>query len=120
MQAVIWYGAGLVQAGNISVGDLLSFILYMAFIGGSMAGLGDVLGQLQKASGAADRIMEVMHKKEELAINLAPKTTYRPIQGTIEYKNVHFSYPTRKAMGRVMSFLYSFARRLANDFSLAE
>ncbi|MEM7107189.1 MAG: ABC transporter transmembrane domain-containing protein, partial [Bacteroidota bacterium] len=51
---VMWYGANLVQDGLLTVGDLLSFILYTTFIGGSIAGLGDIYGQLQRAIGASE------------------------------------------------------------------
>ncbi len=46
--AIMWYGAVLVQSGEMTVGDLISFILYTTFIGASIAGLGDLFGQLTK------------------------------------------------------------------------
>src|SRR5690606_20333612 len=53
--AVIWYGATLVQAGKLSVGELMAFVLYAAFIGGSIAGIGDIFTQIQRSIGASER-----------------------------------------------------------------
>jgi ABC-type multidrug transport system fused ATPase/permease subunit len=89
--AVSWYGAYLVQSGEVSVGDLFSFVLYTTFIGGSIAGLGDIYSQLQRSVGASERILEILDQKDEhsdLSHNLK-------LTGKIEFDNVQFSYPTR-------------------------
>lgn len=91
--AVLWYGASLVQDGSMSVGDLLSFVLYTTFIGGSIAGLGDLYGQIQKAIGASERVMEILQEEEEFKIEEKEKIH---LKGAIEFKDVQFSYPTRK------------------------
>lgn len=90
--AVMWYGATLVQSGELTVGDLLSFVLYTTFIGGSIAGLGDLFGQVQKSIGAAERILEILGEKEEDG-EQSPNAT--EVGGSISYKDVFFSYPTR-------------------------
>ena len=89
---VMWYGALLVQSGDMTVGELLSFILYTTFIGGSMAGLGNLYGQVQRAIGASERILEILGENTE---NLNP-TESIPLKGRIEYRQVRFSYPKRK------------------------
>ncbi|HNP06675.1 MAG TPA: ABC transporter transmembrane domain-containing protein [Cyclobacteriaceae bacterium] len=89
--AVSWYGALLVQANEVTVGELFSFVLYTTFIGGSIAGLGDIYSQLQKSVGASERIMEILaetDEKEGLVTSLR-------LEGRIQFKNVAFSYPTR-------------------------
>ncbi|GAA5041738.1 multidrug ABC transporter ATP-binding protein [Marivirga lumbricoides] len=93
--AVMWYGANLVQAGDMSVGDLLSFVLYTTFIGGSIAGLGDLYGQIQKAIGASERVMEILEEEGEQKINESDQKELT-LHGDIEFKEVGFSYPTRK------------------------
>lgn len=75
--AVLWYGASLVQEGSMSVGDLLSFVLYTTFIGGSIAGLGDLYGQIQKAIGASERVMEILQEEEEFKIEEKEKYFYK-------------------------------------------
>ena len=46
--AVVWFGGGLVQDGSLQLADLLTFLFYTTFIGGSMSGLGDIYSQLQR------------------------------------------------------------------------
>lgn len=93
--AVMWYGANLVQTGEMSVGDLLSFVLYTTFIGGSIAGLGDLYGQIQKAIGASERVMEILAEEGEHEIT-EKEVTATAINGDIAFNLVDFSYPTRK------------------------
>ncbi|WP_114748606.1 ABC transporter ATP-binding protein [Pleomorphovibrio marinus] len=90
--AVIWYGATLVSEGAMSVGDLVSFVLYTTFIGGSIAGLGDIYGQVQKAIGSSERILEIL---EEVPESLDLPFTENSICGEIRFMNVGFRYPTR-------------------------
>jgi len=90
--AVLWYGATLVQEGTMTVGDLLSFVLYTTFIGASIAGLGDLYGQIQKAIGASERVMEILQEAEEFKIEEKEKIH---LQGEIHFEDVKFSYPTR-------------------------
>lgn len=89
---LMWYGAVLLQNGEMSSGDLFGFVLYTAFIGGSIAGLGDLYGQLQRAIGASERIIEILHEEEEGAGH-APSVD--PILGNIEFEGVSFGYPSR-------------------------
>jgi ATP-binding cassette, subfamily B, bacterial len=91
--AVMWYGATLVQSQQMSVGDLLSFVLYTIFIGGSIAGLGDIYGQVQRAIGASERVLEIVDEEAELTNDKAEKIK---LKGDISFENVGFSYPTRK------------------------
>lgn len=89
--AVSWYGARLVQTGEADVGELFSFVLYTAFIGGSIAGLGDIYSQLQRSVGASERILEILDQPDEHSIsNFETK-----LKGEIEFDSVSFSYPTR-------------------------
>lgn len=89
--AVMWYGASLVGSGDMSVGELVSFVLYTTFIGGSIAGLGDIYGQVQKAIGSSERVLEIL---EEEAEQVGGDVTLN-FQGKIDFQNVQFHYPTR-------------------------
>jgi ABC-type multidrug transport system fused ATPase/permease subunit len=91
--AVGWYGARLVQANEISVGELFSFVLYTTFIGASIAGLGDIYTQIQRSVGASERVLEILQEKEEDT----SRTVASPIKlhGGIRFNNVSFAYPTR-------------------------
>jgi ATP-binding cassette, subfamily B, bacterial len=89
--AVIWYGASLVSAGQMSVGDLVSFVLYTTFIGGSIAGLGDIYGQVQKAIGSSERVLEILEEEIEEELD----TLEKKVKGAVSFSRVSFQYPTR-------------------------
>lgn len=91
---VLWYGAGLVTEGAMTIGDLTSFIIYTMFIGASVGSLGDMYGQLQKAVGASERVLEILDEEQEASEENEGHELY--CDGKIEFKNVAFSYPTRK------------------------
>lgn len=95
--AVIWYGAGLVQVGRLSVGDLMAFVLYTTFIGGSIAGLGDIFTQIQRSIGASERVLDILDRTREKDVN-AGRALRQRIKGDITFENVSFAYPTRKSM----------------------
>lgn len=91
MVGVGWYGASLIQQGAIEIGELFSFILYTGFIGGSIAGLGDLYTQLQRSIGASERIQEILQQADEAEM----ESHAVKITGQIEFNNVFFSYPSR-------------------------
>ncbi|MEQ8470104.1 MAG: ABC transporter transmembrane domain-containing protein [Marinoscillum sp.] len=91
--AVMWYGATLVQSGDMTVGDLIQFILYTSFIGASIAGLGDLFSQLQRAVGASERILEIQNETPEW--DLRKPVRGDDLDGDIVFEQVIFSYPTR-------------------------
>jgi ABC transporter fused permease/ATP-binding protein len=89
--AVMWYGASLVAEGAMSVGELVSFVLYTTFIGGSIAGLGDIYSNVQKAIGSSERVLEILDEAGEPENGVI---TGR-FEGRIEFDSVGFTYPTR-------------------------
>lgn len=94
---VVWYGAALVAQGDMILADLLTFIFYTAFIGGSVGGLGDIYAQLQKTIGSSDRILEILQDPSE--IDLVKSETTNAIEfGKITIEDVHFSYPSRPSV----------------------
>ncbi len=90
--AVGWYGALLVQSNQLSVGELFSFIIYTSFIGGSIAGLGDIYTQLQRSIGASERLLEILDQKDEAEL---PSATPLKINGDLSFQHVNFVYPSR-------------------------
>jgi ATP-binding cassette, subfamily B, bacterial len=94
---VVWYGAALVAQGDMILADLLTFIFYTAFIGGSVGGLGDIYAQLQKTIGSSDRILEILQDPSE--IDLVSQTISKAIEfGKISIEDLHFSYPSRPSV----------------------
>ena len=104
---VMWRGAILVNTGAISQGDLISFVVYTLVIGASVAGIGDILGQISKAAGASDRVQEILAEKEEF--NVHEKGVFE-IEGGLEFKNVSFAYPMRKEFGVLKDVSLSIAK----------
>lgn len=91
---VIWYGANLVQTGEMSIADLFTFVLYTTFIGGAMGGLGDMYAQINKTVGASERLLEIMGETSEINLDEEVGET-TDVAGSITYDTVKFSYPSR-------------------------
>ena len=91
---VVWYGGSLVMANEMPFADLLTFIVYTTFIGGSVAGMGDLYAQLQKTIGSSERILEILEEPSEVnAVEALP--LFVPVHGHVQFDNVQFSYPSR-------------------------
>ncbi len=89
---VVWYGSNNLD----HFGDLASFVVYTAFIGGSMAGFADLYSQLQKSLGATQRVRELLREMvEEVQLEEVDlEETYR-LKGAVRLENVSFRYPSR-------------------------
>ncbi len=93
---VVWYGAGLMQLGKLSFGDLTAFVVYTAFVGGSMAGFADLYSQLQKTLGATQRVRELLQAEpEDVKIIDEPLLEEYKLSGDVSFENVSFNYPSR-------------------------
>jgi len=94
---VVWYGTTLMQAGTLSFGDLTAFVVYTAFVGGSMAGFADLYSQLQKTLGATQRVREILREPTEpVTVTDEPIEAKNRLQGAVTFDHVAFSYPSRK------------------------
>lgn len=91
---VIWYGVKLMNAGEISLAVFTSFLLYSLFVGGSVGGVADVFGKLQKAVGATEDLFDLMDEESEESENEGKPSLVKS-RGEIEFADVSFSYPTR-------------------------
>ena len=93
---VVWYGVRLMQLGELGFGDLTAFVVYTSFIGGSMAGFADLYSSLQKTLGATQRVRELLdEEKESSQIEDSKKMIINNIKGSISFKDIGFSYPSR-------------------------
>lgn len=89
--AVIWFGGKMVQTDEITIGTLFSFLLYTAFIGGSIGGLANVYANLNRAVGATENLMEILDETPE-EISLTDPNQDLKVEGGIQFKNVDFAY----------------------------
>jgi ABC transporter fused permease/ATP-binding protein len=93
--AVIWFAVGMVHTGELEQAKLLDFIFYAVFIGGSAGGLANVYANIQKTIGATEDLFEILDQDGE-NIELKKPSKLDTFNGEIEFKNVQFSYPSRK------------------------
>ena len=114
--AVVWYGITLTIKGEVEgVGDLISFVLYTTFIGASFGGIAEMYAQIQKAVGATERVFELLEETPE-DINAKTRTTpIEKIKGNLSFKNVAFSYPSRKEVEvlKEVNFTAEFGQKIA-------
>jgi len=92
--AMIWFGAKDVTNGRISAGELASFVFYAIMVARSVAVISEIYGQLQRAAGATERLLELLSEKPQITPPAEPKKLEK---GTLSlsFNNVSFSYPSR-------------------------
>ena len=92
--AMIWFGAKDVANGEISAGELASFVFYAIMVARSVAVISEIYGQLQRAAGATERLLELLSEKPQITPPAQPKKLEK---GTLSlsFNNVSFSYPSR-------------------------
>jgi ABC transporter fused permease/ATP-binding protein len=93
---VLWVGAKYVQAGELTVGELTSFILYTTFVGAAMGSFAELYSQVQKAVGATERVRELLKETPEPIIQSTVKPVFKRVRGDVSFEQVAFSYPSRK------------------------
>lgn len=94
--AVIWFGSTLVLSGEISVGDLTTYILYSIFVAASMGSFPELYANVQKAVGASERVLEILDETgEDISLIDADQPIQHPIKGELRFREVSFSYPGR-------------------------
>lgn len=93
---MLWVGGMDVIAGRISAGELAAFVFYSLIVGSAFGTLSEVIGELQRAAGAAERIAELLRSENIIR----PPTTHQValperVKGELVLENVRFSYPSR-------------------------
>ncbi|MFN8260063.1 MAG: ABC transporter transmembrane domain-containing protein [Chitinophagales bacterium] len=89
---VLYKASGLLEQGELSVGQVLQFIIFTVFIGGSLAGLAELYGKIISALGSSDRISQILNIPSEVQIKQAKSAKFN---GDIAFREVAFNYPTR-------------------------
>jgi ATP-binding cassette, subfamily B, bacterial len=91
---ILWMGGSAVIAGRMTGGDLSAFIFYAIVVAGSVGALSEVVGDLQRAAGATERLVQLLATAPEIAAPAQPATLPEP-RGAVAFEAVSFSYPTR-------------------------
>jgi ATP-binding cassette subfamily B protein len=95
---ILWFGARLLQKGEISVGVLTRFILYTVFVAGALGHVAELLSQLQRTLGATQRLEELLHAAVEDGVagrKRQPKLRLPALRGDVFFEGIHFRYPSR-------------------------
>ncbi|MBR0896861.1 ABC transporter ATP-binding protein/permease [Bradyrhizobium tropiciagri] len=92
---ILWVGSHDVLVGAISPGRLGQFILYTAFAASGLGQLSEVWGEVSAASGAAERLFEILRVKPQIAAPASPRALPQPARGDVGFDDVSFAYPTR-------------------------
>jgi ATP-binding cassette subfamily B protein len=92
---VLWIGAHDVGAGAMSSGALIQFVIYAVMVAGAVAALSEIWGELQRAAGATERLVELLETKDMVIDPQSPKALAQPARGEIAFNNVSFRYPAR-------------------------
>lgn len=94
---VIWIGGLDVISGRTSPGELAAFVFYSLLVGLAAGAISEVIGELQRAAGAAARIFELLQTPSEILSGAnATQALPDPLRGDIEISNLTFSYPARR------------------------
>jgi ATP-binding cassette subfamily B protein len=94
---VLWVGAQDVLTGRMSAGRLSQFVLYAVFAAAGLGQLSEVWGELSQASGAAERLFEILNIRPAIVAPPRPIALPEPARGEVGFADVRFSYPTRPA-----------------------
>ena len=101
---VVWMGARSVLAGEITYGELGQFVLYALFAATSAGTLTEMWGEIQRASGATERLIELLHAQPNVRAPENPVALPTPGRGRIRFENVGFNYPSRPEQRALTDF----------------
>lgn len=92
---VLWIGARDVRGGAMSVGELVQFVIYAVMVAGSVGALSEIWGELQRAAGATERLVELLYAEDNVTDPVSPIPLPLPVCGDVSFDEVMFHYPTR-------------------------
>ncbi|SPF77922.1 ABC transporter transmembrane domain-containing protein [Pseudoprimorskyibacter insulae] len=92
---VLWVGASDVREGIMSAGVLVQFVIYSVMVAGAVGALSEIFGELQRAAGATERLVELLGAQDSVRDPDSPLPVPQPVRGEITFDKVDFSYPAR-------------------------
>lgn len=92
---VLWIGARDVRGGMMTAGSLIQFVIYSVLVAGSVGALSEIIGELQRAAGATERLVELLRATDTVTDPARPTALPRPAKGAIGFEGVTFRYPAR-------------------------
>ena len=92
---VLWIGANDVSAGAMTAGELVQFVIYAVMVAGAVAALSEIWSELQRAAGATERLVELLHAEDTVLDPVSPVALPDAKHGTVSFEDVTFRYPAR-------------------------
>lgn len=92
---ILWVGGHDVLTGRLTAGQLSAFVFYAIVVAGSVGAISEVYGDLQRAAGAAERLMELLRLRPNIALPAVPQPLPTPVAGAVAFDGVTFTYPSR-------------------------
>jgi len=92
---VLWIGVHDIRSNAISAGELAQFVIYAILVAGSASALSEIWGELQRAAGATERLVELLQAQDTVTEPKNPLDLSQPLRGEIIFDDVHFRYPAR-------------------------
>jgi ATP-binding cassette subfamily B protein len=109
ISVVLWVGGADVVAGRLSAGQLSAFVFYAVILAGALGAVSEVIGDLQRAAGAMERIGELLTTPPTVVVAVNPKPLPRPSRGAVNFERVTFHYPSRPTVPALDNFTLSIA-----------
>ncbi|MDJ0983464.1 MAG: ABC transporter transmembrane domain-containing protein, partial [Kiloniellales bacterium] len=104
ISVILWIGGHDVLSGRISGGELSAFVFYAVVVAGSISALSEVIGDLQRAAGATERLLELLTTRPEIAAPQQPRPLPQPARGAVTFRDVEFRYPARPEQAALDGF----------------
>jgi ATP-binding cassette subfamily B protein len=92
---MIYVGGNDVNTGRITAGELTAFVFYAVMVASSVGAISEVYGDLQRAAGASERLLELLAAKSLIRAPANPRALAQPVRGEVQIEAISFSYPTR-------------------------
>jgi ATP-binding cassette subfamily B protein len=95
LAVMIWVGGQDVISGRMSAGELTAFVVYAVMVASSVGAISQVIGDLQRAAGATERLMELLQAETRIKAPDSIEHLTRPVRGELVLRDVSFNYPSR-------------------------
>ena len=106
---ILWIGGHDVLAGRITAGELSAFVFYAMVVASAAGALSETWGELQRAAGSTERLMELMDTEPRLAAPASPRPLPAPPRGEVKLERVTFRYPARPEVAALADFTLAVA-----------
>lgn len=101
---VLWMGARDVRTDLMTPGELVQFVIYAVLVAGAVGALSEIWGELQRAAGATERLVELIHAQDNILDPIVTKVLTQPVRGELRFDALNFNYPTRPDMPALKDF----------------